>query len=393
MKPSVIEVWIRNIGENEVSGMEHNIYNYWLSTRRNIGPVKIEVLLRNYGCAEEIYHASGKGLLEYGESCVNEAGQRLFTEEDITSVLSGRDTNKLTEEYNRLRAGGIRFITKEDEEYPDKLRQIYAAPFSLYVKGSLPEKGSKCLSVVGARDCSQYGKEMARYLTTAVAKAGIAVISGLARGIDTCSHQGALNAGGLTYAVLGCGIDTCYPRENIELYMEIQQHGGILSEYAPGIKPYAGNFPMRNRIISGLSDAILIVEARMKSGSLITVDMGLDQGKDIYALPGRATDPLSEGCNNLLKLGAKPVTSPIDILEDMLSGYRESSGISKAVDEGAMEHTPIILSYLTLDPKHIEELTSLTGLRVEQLAEQLLILELRGMVRQTMKNYYCITHP
>ncbi len=371
--------------------MEHAIYNYWLSTRRNIGPVKIEALLRAYGCAEEIYHASGEVLTECKDRCLSDSRQRLITDEDITSLMSGRNPKILKEEYCRLTDGGIRFISKEEEEYPDKLRQIYAAPFSLYVKGSLPAKGIKCLSVVGARDCSQYGQEMARYLAGAIAKEGIIIISGLARGIDTYSHQGALNEGGLTYAILGCGIDTCYPRENIGLYMEIQKNGGILSEYAPGTKPLAGNFPMRNRIISGLSDAILIIEARMKSGSLITVDMGLDQGKDIYALPGRATDPLSEGCNNLLKLGAKPVTSPKDILEDMLPGYQVSPGTSSSVDCGSNEQATRIFSCMTPDPKHIEELALLSGLRVEQLMEQLLIMELRGLVRQTIKNYYCIS--
>jgi DNA processing protein len=371
--------------------MEHNIYNYWLSNRKNIGPVKIEALLRVYGCSEEIFHLSKEALACCRERCLSEAGQRLLTEEDIASLLAERDMEKLKKEYHGLAEKGIRFITREDEEYPDQLRAIYAAPFSIYVKGSLPGKGSKCLSIVGARDCSQYGREMARYLAGAVAKEGVVVISGLARGIDTYAHQGALKAGGHTYAVLGCGIDTCYPRENIGLYMEMQQNGGILSEYPPGTKPYAGNFPMRNRIISGLSDAILIIEARQKSGSLITVDMGLEQGKDIYALPGRATDPLSEGCNNLLKLGAKPVTSPKDILEDMLPGYREMPVGTKSACRGEEEHTKKIFSCLTSDPKHIEELALLSGLHIDQLMEQLLILELRGQVRQTMKNYYCIS--
>lgn len=371
--------------------MEHSIYNYWLSNRRNIGPIKIEALLQVYGCAEEIFHLSKAALANCKEHCLGEDGHRLFTEEDIASLLTDRDMEKLKEEYHGLAEKGIRFITREDKEYPEQLRSIYTAPFSIYVKGSLPAKGSKCLSVVGARDCSPYGREMARYLAGAVAKEGIVVISGLARGIDTYSHQGALSVGGLTYAVLGCGIDTCYPRENIGLYMEIQQHGGILSEYAPGTKPYAGNFPMRNRIISGLSDAILIIEARRKSGSLITVDMGLEQGKEIYALPGRATDPLSDGCNNLIKLGAKPVTSPEDILEDLLPGYRALPESPMIAEGGSDEQVKRIISCLTSEPKHIEELAVLSGLRIEQLMEQLLIMELRGLVRQTMKNYYCIS--
>ncbi len=371
--------------------MDHKVYHYWLSNRKNIGPRKIEALLCYFGNVEEIFHASRDTLADCREKILSETGIKLLSEEDLTALYSDRDPEKLEEAYGRLIRDGIFFITKEEEQYPDKLRQIYAAPFSLYIKGSLPAKETKCLSVIGARECSQYGSEMARYLAGAVAKEGVAIISGLARGIDTYSHQGALSTGGLTYGVLGCGIDICYPQENIGLYMDMQQHGGILSEYAPGVKPLAGNFPMRNRIISGISDAILVIEARAKSGSLITVDLGLDQGKDIFALPGRVTDTLSEGCNNLLKLGAKPVTSPKDILEELLPGYSESA---KSSLPGCRETDPLVVkicSGLTADPKHIEEIALTTGLPLNQLMEQLLYLELKGMVRQTRKNYYCIS--
>lgn len=368
--------------------MKHEEYNYWLSNITNIGLVKIEMLLQYFGCAEETFRASRKSLEELQEGCMADSGRRLFSDTDIDAILSGRDEEKIQENFQKLQSSGIRFISKEDTQYPERLRQIYAPPFALYIKGSLPPKDSKCLAVIGARDCSQYGKEMAKYLAGAVAKEGIAVISGLARGIDSYSHQGALAAEGITYGVLGCGIDTCYPKENIGLYMDIQKEGGIISEYAPGVKPIAGNFPMRNRIISGLSDAILVIEARLKSGSLITVDLGLEQGKEIYALPGKATDVLSEGCNNLIKMGAKLVTSPKDILEDFIKGYQECPAQPGNSNKKLDELGEKVYARIELQPKHIEEIAILTKLPMDQLMEQLLLLELKGLVKQDIKNFY-----
>ncbi|MGB4657780.1 MAG: DNA-processing protein DprA, partial [Mobilitalea sp.] len=299
---------------------------------------------------------------------------------------------KIVESYAKLEKSQIRFITKEDEGYPDKLRQIYNAPFSIYLKGKLPAVGVKVLSVVGARDCSPYGKEMAKYLAGAAAAEGIAVVSGLARGIDAFAHEGAMMGGGSTYAVLGCGIDICYPKENINVYMDIQSTGGILSEYAPGVLPFAGNFPMRNRIISGMCDGILVIEAKEKSGSLITVDMGLEQGKNIYALPGRATDSISEGCNNLIKMGAKLVTSPKDILEDFLPDYeqRQKKQERRASIMQMSPDAAIIYQSLSREPKHIEEIAGATQLQMAVLMEELLMLELRGTIKQSLKNYYAI---
>ena len=245
------------------------------------------------------------------------------------------------------------------------------------------------MAIIGARDCSSYGMEIAKFLSEAVAGEGIGIISGLARGIDACAHIGALKAGGSTYGVLGCGIDICYPKENINLYMELQKGGGILSEYVPGTQPLACHFPMRNRIISGLSDGILVIEARKKSGTLITVDIGLEQGKNIYAMPGRITDQLSTGCNNLIKMGAKPVTSPEDILEDFqiytTSGKEEKSVIS------VLGHEELrIYQALSQEPKHLEDIVGTTKLPVSRLMEYLLSMEMRGIIRQAMRNYYVV---
>ncbi len=365
--------------------MEQVHYRYWLANLNNIGIKKIELLLAIYGSAKEVFRASREELYAHKR---DGSFIGLMNDKDLETILTNRDQRKITDNYNRLISSGVTFISREDEAYPDKLRNIYTAPYALYLKGRLPGREDKVIAVVGARECTPYGIEMTKYLAGAIAQEGVHIISGLARGVDAYAHQGALTAGGVTYAVMGCGIDICYPRDNINLYMDMQREGGIISEYGPDIKPLAGNFPMRNRIISGLSDGIVIIEAKEKSGSLITVDYGLDQGKEIYALPGRATDRLSEGCNNLIKLGAKLITSPKDILEDLIPVCLGKNGQERDI-RLTDEHPNAVYSCLNADPKHIEEIAQLAGLPIELILEQLLMLELQGLIRQTIKNYYC----
>ncbi len=367
--------------------MEQEHYRYWLANLTNIGIKKIERLLDLYGSSEEVFKASREELYAHKRDG-SFAG--LMSDNDLETILANRDKSKITRNYNDLISSGVTFVSREDSVYPDKLRNIYTAPYALYLKGRLPSKEDKVIAMVGARECSPYGIEMTKYLAGAITMEGIHIISGLARGVDAYAHQGALFSEGATYAVMGCGIDICYPRENINLYMDIQRKGGIISEYAPNIKPLAGNFPMRNRIISGLSDGIVIIEAKEKSGSLITVDYGLDQGKDIYALPGRATDRLSEGCNNLIKLGAKMITSPKDILEDLLPGCYGTKNQERSIVL-TDEYRSAVYSCINSDPKHIEEIAQLAGLPLELIMEQLLLLELQGLIHQTIKNFYCKT--
>ena len=367
--------------------MTKDEYNFWLANINNIGIKKIGLLLQVFSSAEAIFYASRDEFDSFKEE-ICPATLR-FSDKDIDSLCNSRNEEMIRENYAKLKQKGIYFVSKENECYPDKLRSIYDAPFGLYVKGRLPKKEEKLLAVIGARECSVYGREMAKYLTGAVAKEGISIVSGLARGIDTYAHEGALNASGITYGILGCGIDICYPRENIKIYMEVQKSGGVISEYAPGVQPFAGNFPMRNRIISGLCDAILVIEAKEKSGSLITVDLGLEQGKDIYALPGRVTDRLSEGCNNLIKLGAKLVTGPQDILEDFFADYKAKPYESKE-DIILNETSKRIYNSLSLEPMHIEMIAIRSGLSLDCLMEQLLLLEMQGWVKQMVKNYYII---
>ena len=207
-------------------------------------------------------------------------------------------------EYTRMTDRGIQLVTALEAEFPKRLKRIADPPYVLYYAGRLLPAEHKAVAVIGARDCTEYGRYMAGQFAAALAQAGVQVISGMARGIDGIAQQAALQAGGYSLGVLGCGVDICYPRENSKLYEALIQQGGICSEYPPGIGPRAILFPPRNRIISGMADAVLVIEAKEKSGTLITVDMALEQGREVYVVPGRVTDRLSDGCNRLIRQGA-----------------------------------------------------------------------------------------
>lgn len=274
------------------------------------------------------------------------------------------------------------------EEYPKKLTNISQPPYALYVKGSLPRENQVSVAIVGARRCTHYGEQIALEYGEALASEGIQIISGMARGIDGAGQRGALNAGGATYGVLGCGVDICYPRENIGLYMDIQQKGGIISEQIPGQPPLPAYFPERNRIISGLADVVLVIEAKEKSGSLITADMALEQGKDVYALPGPVTSSMSQGCHRLIRQGAGILISPEDLLIELgINIVNQGQIIDK--NEKVLESTEnMVYSCLGLFPKGMSQLLEETGLNVQELLEQLITLEMKGYVKEISKNYY-----
>jgi DNA processing protein len=221
-----------------------------------------------------------------------------------------------------------------------------------------------------------------------LAAAGVQVISGMALGIDGAGHEGALAGGGKTYAVLGCGVDQCYPRSNYELYESIPFHGGLISEYSLKTPPVPRNFPVRNRIISGLSDVILVIEAKEKSGSLITAQAGLEQGKEIYALPGRITDALSTGCNQLISEGAQVLFSPETVLENLGIFVKEKEKLSEKKQKGLAKKEKMVYSCLDFEPRHIEEIALRTGLSVSQSMDALLELELGGYAVRTAGLYY-----
>lgn len=294
-----------------------------------------------------------------------------------------------TEEFKKkLRDRDIKMVCVGERDYPEKLIPYGDKPEVLFYKGRLPDKDKPIVAMVGARACSNHGRTMAKKIAGELAYNNVQIISGMARGIDTYSQLGAVEAGGATFAVLGCGVDICYPTENIELYENIIKTGGIISEYPPGDKPLAWHFPMRNRIISGLSDKVVVVEAKEKSGSLITVEWALEQGKDVMAVPGRVDDKLSEGCNRLIRSGAGLVRNAKDVLEELKYEVFNKEK-ENAIKEKILEKDFLLLySELGLQPKSIDELMEKTGIEYGILADMLLQLQLRGLVEQPSDNYY-----
>ncbi len=294
---------------------------------------------------------------------------------------------EIQKEWKVLEEKGIKFIYHKDSDYPEKLTKIEDSPLALFYRGKLPGK-EKAIAIVGSRIPTTYGTEMAAYFARELARNGVSVLSGMAFGIDVAAHRGALDVGGLTYGILGCGPDVVYPKENFLVYERMLQQGGIISEYKPGELPMSYRFPERNRIISGLADGVLVIEAKAKSGSLITADQALEQGKDVYALPGRTIDALSEGCNWLIREGARMVTSPDHILEELFQLFEKNEKNNNVQNNLLDNREKIVYDCLSLDPKTVEDIINETNFTVSEVISILFRLELNGYIRQVVRNHY-----
>ena len=282
-------------------------YWIWLASVEGLGPVKKFALLNKFETAKRIYNATEKEILKVDG----------MSDKIVQNMQKAKDA-KLLEKYEKyILKNDIKIINISDDNYPAKLKNIYAPPITIFAKGDISLLNSKSIAIVGSREPSKYGIYVAEKFSKELSKEGITIVSGLARGIDTFAHVGALSSFGKTIAVLGSGIDVVYPKENAKYYREISEKGLIISEYIVGTAPESKNFPQRNRIISGLSDGVLVVEARKNSGTMITTDFALEQGKELYVIPGNITSNLSAGTNNLIKDGAKLVSDVYDILEDL----------------------------------------------------------------------------
>ena len=272
-----------------------------------MGAVKKQKLLKHFKNIENLYNATKEQLMQ-----VTGIGEK--TSEIILDKSKKQNLDKHIE---YMAKHNIDIISIQDVEYPEILKEIYDAPISLYVRGNKNILNENSVAIIGCRECTEYGRNITKNLSYNIAKNKINIVSGLAKGIDGIAHQGALLAGGKTIAVLGNGLDTIYPKENTNLAIEILQKGGaIISEYPLGEKPEKQNFPERNRIVSGMSKGIIVVEAKEKSGTLITVDFALEQGRDVFVVPGNINSEASIGTNDLIKQGAKLITSYKDVLEE-----------------------------------------------------------------------------
>lgn len=359
--------------------IEQESYAYWLYSVAGMGRHKIKKVVEQCGCAKEAYYLTEEQWnMLYG-----------IEERDIIEILKSKKNWDVEEKWQELLKEEISFVSMEHSLYPKRLRDIEDNPFGIFFKGRLPDEEKVSVAMVGARSCSQYGRAVALSYAKALALAGVQVISGMAQGIDSFGHWGAIDGGGKTYGVLGSGVDVCYPKGAAQLYGRIQKQGGLLSEYLPGTPPKPGLFPQRNRIISGLADAIILVEARNRSGSLITADFALEQGKDIYAVPGRLDDELSSGCNGLISQGAGILLSVGQLLQQLgIEPIILDENLEK--EKNTLEKEELLVySCFDLHAKNIEELQRATKMNIPLLADALERLQRKGLIVEIFKNQYC----
>lgn len=315
----------------------------------------------------------------------NGASQKLrdagLDKRSIDNLVRARHEFDLEQEWRRIRNAGVQVVTWQDSDYPANLKSLENCPPLLYVRGTLCEDDVWSIAIVGTRRASVYGREVSGRLASDLARAGVTIVSGLALGIDTIAHRTALDAGQRTIAVLGSGVDQIYPPENRGLAAQIAENGAVVSEYPLGTRPEANNFPPRNRVISGLSKAVVIVEAPKRSGALITARFAAEQGRDVFAVPGNITSPGSAGCNDLIRKGAAPLLESQDVLDQLkLEHLVEVKYQQQALPLDPDEDR--ILEYLSLEPIHVDDLVRRSELPSAQIASMLTMLELKGLVRQ-----------
>lgn len=343
-----------------------------------LGPVRIGALIRHCGSACSAWSAQASKLEQIPE--LNGLVEKL--QEERRLIDPGI-------EWRRLQNLGICCLTLDNPAYPYLLKQVTHPPPLLYSLGSWINE-SAVVAIVGSRRCTVYGREIARRLAGELALAGITVVSGLALGVDTAAHQGALASGGRTIAVLGCGLDRCYPPSNTGLMKAIRANGAVLSEFPLDTRPLPQHFPQRNRIISGLSLGTVVVEATQKSGALITANYALEQNREVFAVPGHVDSPYSRGCHRLLKEGARLVETYTDILEELqilpITAAAEAAAAGSA--KICTEAEENLLKLISHQPQQIDEIIRLSGLNAGQIGTLLLELELKGLVRQLPGKYF-----
>lgn len=346
-------------------------YLMWLSRVEGIGFKRANQLLEHFGSAEAIWYAEPEEIRQVLPDKMGEV------------LLTSRDEDQLNEWIIELEEKQIDFYSYWHPRYPKLLKEIYHPPMGIYVRGELPDDEIDTVAIIGARKCSRYGATVAYEIAKDLGKTNVIVVSGMARGIDSEGHKGILDGGGKTIAVLGCGVDICYPSENRELMERIVENGCVLSEYPPGMPAVPGNFPARNRIIAGLSKMVVVVEAGKKSGTLITADMALECGRDVYVVPGNVTSALSYGTNALIKQGCPIITEGKDILISLGIAYKKEEKEkfkSKAAENISAEEKEVYDLIEEETPISAEALCRKLQKEIQEVQYILSLLELSGYI-------------
>ncbi len=357
-------------------------YWIWLSSVEGIGPKRFYQLLALYEDARSVWDALGGVLTPPDMQAIGPAA--------LKNLRAARDERCFYQLFDRLERGGIRAVTRLSADYPAALTAIYDPPPTLYVRGEGPLNDDWMIAVVGSRRCTRDGQRAAREFARGLAENGVTVVSGMARGIDSCAHRGALEGRGRTVAVLGCGVDVVYPPENDGLMAEIIDSGGaVISEFVPGTPPNAGNFPARNRIISGMSAGTLLVEGAKASGAMITVGLALEQGRDVFAIPGGIYSPLSDAPNHMIQEGATPALTHWDILEYYRWARRPGASEGKKPRPAELDaEEAALVEPLRNEALSFDELAAITGLPAAKLNSHLTMLELRGIIEKVPGGLY-----
>jgi DNA processing protein len=355
---------------------------YWIGFNliKGIGAVRMQALIQHFGDLEDAWKAAPGDLAQAG------LGRKV-----IERILQARAEVDLGKIWERIEAQGIKILTWQDESYPARLREIDQPPPVLYIRGEYLADDLFAVAIVGTRRVTAYGRQITEELSSFLAANGITVISGLARGVDAVAHQSTLKAGGRTIAVLGSGVDKIYPPEHRGLAAQMMERGAIISDYAPGTPPDASNFPPRNRIISGLSLAVVVVEAGETSGALITAEFAAEQGREVFAVPGSILAPQSKGTNKLIQRGALPLLSVNDLMQALdLTHIGEQKAVRKTIP--ADETDARVMNVLSNEPLHVDEIRNQTELPIEKVSATLALMELKGMVRQVGGMNYVAVH-
>ncbi|HLC17160.1 MAG TPA: DNA-processing protein DprA [Thermodesulfovibrionia bacterium] len=350
-------------------------HRYWLalSLIKGLGPVTIKQVVTAFGEAKAVFS-------QRADQIIAVAG---ITQSRAQLIASFKDWQLVDNTIEAVQKAGAALVTFNDPDYPEELKQLYDPPSVLFVKGELLSNDKFAVSIVGSRTCTEYGRNVTQKMTASLCAKGFTIVSGMARGIDTVAHSSALKAGGRTFAVLGSGIDVPYPSENMPLFHKIPDSGAVISEFPPGTRPIRENFPKRNRLISALSLGTLVIEASDKSGALITARCAVDQGKEVFAIPGNINWLTSKGTHDLIKKGAKLVDNPDDIVEELaplLKGFLREARIRQLPPLNEEEQA--VLKTCDREPIHIDDIIRQTSMPPSRVMSVLLALELKGLIRQ-----------
>lgn len=356
--------------------MEDKLYWYWFCAKLCLPLKKQKRWMHLLGHPKELFHLNPSGIEEK------------FTKQELKRFSQWKDEDCIQKSYEDLQKQQIHFYTYKEAGYPRRLKKLYDFPFGIFQKGRPYREKALAIAIVGSRNSTVYGMEISRIFARELAKNGVQIVSGLAKGIDGSAHREIADMKESAVGVLGCGIDQIYPRDNFQLFYKMYENQTIFSEYPPGIPPYSRNFPQRNRIISGLSDGVLVVEAKKRSGSLITADCALEQNKEVFAVPGPITDQNHAGCHGLIKEGAKLTETMEDILSEFPKFRKKSENFKTGERKSLAYPEKKVYDILSLNPKHLDEILHLSGCAYKEVIQSLFFLEANGYIRQIHQNLY-----